>query len=358
MIYDHSLVHGWRTRIEKEELAARDTLRKFMGQRTDPSGATGLLGNSTNNLEYNERNGPWGNGGNFSEAKFDQPFSDLQDKRVKENIRVWDKGFRPKAFKAISPAKQTAALKKKQMEDKLKAAEQEGHKEEDSGLISARTNLSIPGTPLLRISPLTEPVPEPHVKGCKRSWAFLENNPVKIQLRQEEELHKSGTLENRTMNKLNPLMKSRPKTATPKLPSSRKFWGAGGWKSSNQVAAEAIYGRNWGQLGEDGAAGDVRLGWISQNMLNPQQYADPKSSRRTTRRSKSSYGTRPTVRPPSRCSSVSSGGGRRRQELEALISRVRAMEEEIEDVQDARVEVEKELARTRSLIATDSAEIA
>ena len=127
MIYDHSLVHGWRSRIEKEELAARDTLRKFMGQRTDPSGATGLLGNTlTNNLQYNvstksylasaspwlpseqERNGPWGNGGNFSEAKFDQvpnchhvdapsfmslqPFTDLQDKRVKENIRVWDKG--------------------------------------------------------------------------------------------------------------------------------------------------------------------------------------------------------------------------------------------------------------------------
>lgn len=42
MIYDHSLVHGWRDRIDKEQLAARDSLRKFITQKAQNMRARAL----------------------------------------------------------------------------------------------------------------------------------------------------------------------------------------------------------------------------------------------------------------------------------------------------------------------------
>ena len=53
MIYDHSLVHGWRDRVGKEELAARDTLRKFMVQRTNTKSKVTGLPETGNDLKYN-----------------------------------------------------------------------------------------------------------------------------------------------------------------------------------------------------------------------------------------------------------------------------------------------------------------
>jgi len=326
MIYDHSLVDGWRTRIQSEELAARDSLRKFIGHRKGyqrPASAA-------NNLKYQDRNGPWGNGGNFSEARHDQPYSDMQEKRLKENIAVWDSGFRPPASKAVSPAKQTAMMKeKKKMEEELAKAER-GEKED--ALVSARTNLSIPDEALLRISPLTDVVPEPHVKGVRRSWASLENDPVKIQLRQEDLVHTKGTLENRTMMRLSPLMKMRPKTAIPRPVSTRNHF-----RDTEE---------GYGHIGEDGARGDIRMGWISQNMIPTQDYLQPLS----TRRSQSSLGSRGSrgSRPSTGKSRASSAGGRRRRDLENLIRRVHNLEGEIDDVRAAREEVEGELEMTRS----------
>jgi len=339
MIYDHGLVDGWRTRIQSEELAARDSLRKFIGQRKGVQRPA----SAANNLRYQDRNGPWGNGGNFSEARHDQPYSDMQEKRLKENISVWDSGFRPPASKAVSPAKQTAMMKeKKKMEDELAKAER-GEKEE--ALISARTNLSLPDEALLRISPLTDIVPEPHVKGIRRSWGSLENDPVKIQLRQEDLVHTKGTLENRTMLRLSPLMKMRPKTANPRPISSRNHF-----RNTEE---------GYGHIGEDGARGDVRMGWIAQNMIPTQDYLQPLS----TRRSQSSLGSRGSSkgsgggwrgnsRPSTGKSRASSAGtGRRRRDLENLIRRVHNLEGEIDDVRVAREEVEGELEMTRASLS-------
>lgn len=290
MIYDHSLVHGWRTRIEKEELAARDTLRKFITQKKGiarPSSAP-------SNIRYNDRNGPWGNGGNFAEARLDQPLSDMNDKRLKENINAWDKGYRPPPTKAVSPAMQTAMLKaKKEMEDAL--AKKESGEEEEDGLKTARSHLMSPSETLLRISPLTDVVPEPHVKGIRRSWAYLENDPVKIQCRQEDALHTEGTLEMRTMHRLSPLMRMRPKTAKPLTNHNGQNIGGRSngpnigpnQKKKRPMTAKPHYRateENYGHIGEDGSRGDIRKGWIAQNLI-PTAYNQPLASNRRDRKS-------------------------------------------------------------------------
>jgi len=233
----------------------------------------------------------------------------------------------------------------KEMEDAL----HDPNAGEGNELVSARSRMSTPDCALLRISPLTDVVPEPHVKGIRRSWAYLENDPVKIQLKQEEVLHTEGTLENRMMTKLNPLMKVRPKTATPKLASTR-----GHFRKTEE---------GFGHLGDDGSRGDVKLGWIANNLISGQEYSHPLGTNppfkltNGTQRLRSSYSSRPSTgvsRASSRASSRSSGGGRRRRELENLISRVRNLEGEIQDVQEAREEVEDELALTRTKIANKS----
>jgi len=145
----------------------------------------------------------------------------------------------------------------KEMEDAL----HDPNAGEGNELVSARSRMSTPDCALLRISPLTDVVPEPHVKGIRRSWAYLENDPVKIQLKQEEVLHTEGTLENRMMTKLNPLMKVRPKTATPKLASTR-----GHFRKTEE---------GFGHLGDDGSRGDVKLGWIANNLISGQEYSHP-----------------------------------------------------------------------------------
>jgi len=330
MIYDHSLVDGWRSRIGKEELASRDSLRKFIVQRKGVARPT----SAPNNLKYNERNGPWGNGGNFADARLDQPFNDMQDRRLKDNINVWEQGFRPQPTKAISPAKQKKLLKeKKEMEDKLHKA----NKEDSDALVSARTNLTIPDEALIRISPLTELNPEPHVKGCKRSWQFLENDPVKIQLRQEDALHTQGSLEQRTMHRLSPLMKLRPQTPASQRRPVSAFSGSKHFRPTEE---------GYGHIGEDGTRGDVRMGWISQNMVPTQEFMSPKSTARSYR-SRSSVSSRASS-AVSRVSRSSRGKGRRRQELENLISRVKSLEVEIDDVRAAREDVEDELEATRT----------
>jgi len=332
MIYDHSLVDGWRVRIGKEEESAQDTLRKFIHQRK----GLDRPASATNDLQYNARDGPWANGGNYGEARFDQPFSDMQERRLQDNIRVWDQGYNPPNFKAIPPKQQTAMLKaKKKAEEEL--AKGQISNRPDSALASARSRLDTPATALLRISPLTDKVPEPHVKGIRRSWAFMENDPVKIQLGQEDTVHTEGTLENRTMTRLSPLMKVRPKTANPRPLTSQPHF-----RKTEE---------GYGNLGEDGTRGGVRLGWITQNMISSADldYEKPRSttrSRASTAMSRRSRG--------SRASSRSSGGGRRRKELETLVRRMRNIEAEIDDVRDARLEIEDELRETKRQIVANN----
>lgn len=134
--------------------------------------------------------------------------------------------------------------KKKMEEDLAKDRAKDVGNRPDSALASARSRLDTPDTTLLRISPLTDKVPEPHVKGIRRSWAFMENDPVKIQLQQEDTVHTQGTLENRTMTRLSPLMKRRPKTAASRPGTSMPHFRA----------TEEGYGH----LGEDGSRGGIR----------------------------------------------------------------------------------------------------
>merc|ERR1712054_634153 len=254
MIYDHGLVGCWRDRVTKEEEAARDNLRQFIGQRKGKIRPK----TASNDLKYNSRNGPWANGGNFGVARFDQPYSDMQERRLNENIDVWEKGYKPQPFKAIAPGKQTQMLKeKKEMEDALRKAK-EG--EPDSARLStARTRLTTPDTALIRMSPLTDLIPEPHEKGLKKSWLLMESDPVKIQLRQEDLVHTKGTLENNTMTKLCPLMKSRPKTAKSRPGSAMSFTDIErgfrtGWKDGAPAPVQGP-----GLLGEDGSRGGLTL---------------------------------------------------------------------------------------------------
>jgi hypothetical protein len=84
-------------------------------------------------------------------------------------------------------------------------------------------------------------------QGIRRSWAYLENDPVKIQCRQEEALHTENSLEMRTMHRLSPLMKLRPKTANERPASVRK--GATHYRDTEE---------GYGHIGEDGSRGEIR----------------------------------------------------------------------------------------------------
>ena len=140
--------------------------------------------------------------------------------------------------------------------------------EEEDGLVSARTDLTAPDETLLRISPLTDVVPEPHVKGIRRSWAFLENDPVKIQCRQEDELHTEGSLEMRTMHRLSPLMKVRPKTATPQSTARSTRSKPGALIAALNKPHYRDREDNYGHIGEDGSRGDIRKGWRRPHLLH------------------------------------------------------------------------------------------
>lgn len=234
MIYDHSAVDGWRTRVDKETKASQQALGKFLDLKkgkTRPKSAV-------NPLSYQKRNGPWANGGNYADVRFDQPYPDMVERRIQDNV---------KRFEALGFGQgnvSSSMLRQMQKSSKLEqapgcktslgkpaASRPQSAAPTSRSTQSTKSNASLASfktyrpdvdSTLLRISPLTEPLAVMRINGgakcgqVRPEWALMETDPTKIQLRQEEKVYAKGTVDNITMCRLCPLMKEPDADSTPR----------------------------------------------------------------------------------------------------------------------------------------------
>jgi len=296
MIYDHSLVGDWRDRVGKEEKASEQALHRFIDLkqgRTRPKSAC-------DPLKYTTRNGPWANGQNYADARFDQPFPDMVERRILQNVHHFERtGFgkdrhTSKIFfgETAKSRPATAAFTRRSTQRSTQCSHSSG----------AMTPGAAVDPTLRRISPLTEPTlvqKETLMRTglCKRrEWDHLETDPIKQQLEQECLISTVGHQTHIDLCGWSPLTRPAVKGSTPR--------------------------------------GVIRPAQYTKKQLELQQSAQRFKSTKNPR-DRPSSGYRPSSRRPS------SRGGRAN--IGQLMSRMKAMEHELDSARHHRKEVEDQV---------------
>jgi len=212
MIYDHGSVGDWRARVGKEEKASEDALHRFIDLkkgRTRPKSAC-------NPLKFTARNGPWASGQNYADARFDQPFPDMVERRILQNVQHFERtGFgrnrhtSDKVFgEPVKSRPATATTGSRRSTHRTTSRSYNSRQGASAGDVNPE---------LIRISPLTEYKPvekttNPRSGLCRRpEWDMIETDAVKQQLEQERLISTIGHQTHIDLCKQSPL--TRPAAA-------------------------------------------------------------------------------------------------------------------------------------------------
>jgi len=302
MIYDHSLVGDWRDRVGKEEKASEQALHRFIDLkqgRTRPKSAC-------DPLKYTARNGPWSSGQNYADARFDQPFPDMVERRILQNVQHFERtGFGKDRHITKILFGETAKSRPATAASTRRSTQRSTQRSQRSHNSGAFTPGAAVDPTLRRISPLTEPTlvqKETLMRTglCKRrEWDHLETDPVKQQLEQECLISTLGHQTHIDLCGWSPLTKPAVSGTTPR-----------------GVIKPAQYTKKQLELQQ-----------------SAQRFKDTKKPRERT-----SSGYRPSSSSSRR--SASRGG---RTNVGQLMSRMKAMEHELDSARHHRKEVEDQV---------------